>query len=105
MINKSPAFLISTIMLVMLFMSTYVYAENSPSFTQSHVPQDETPYNNKSAEKLARQQLEETLFSSSIDQLFKYELETNKSTGIKVHSSVGLKLRSDETLFQFKMKF
>ena len=73
MINKSPAFSLSIIMLVVLFLiqivllgillaSTQVYAENQPSFTQSHVSINDVGYNNKlSAKEVMRQQLEDVL--------------------------------------------
>lgn len=106
MINKPPAFSLSIIMLVVLFLSTHVYAENQPSFTQSHVSINDVGYNNKlSAKEVMRQQLEDALIGGVIDQLFNHELDASKTTGIKAHSSFGLKLRSDETILQFKMRF
>lgn len=106
MINKSPAYLLSIIMLVMLFLSAYVYADNQPSFTKTRVSINGVDrHDTKSAKEVARQQLENALFGASFDQFFKYDLGVKKTTGIKVHSSLGLKVRSDETLLQFKMKF
>ena len=93
-------------MLVMLFFSAYVYADNQLSFTQSRVSINEAGYNNNlTAKEVARQQLENALFGTSIDQYFKYDFGINKTTGIKVYSSFALKVRSDETLLQFKMRF
>ena len=97
-------FLTSIFISGLLLFTSPIFADNYFSLTQSHMAVHEVD-NNLSAKQVARQQFENVLFGNSIDRLLKYDLGANKSTGSKVHSSVGLKLRSDETVLQFKMTF
>ena len=102
---QSPTFFFSVLILIMLMLSSFVYAQEYPSFTQSNLSINNAIDSSKSAKDVARQQFENALFGTSLDQFFNYDLGINKSTGIKVHSTVRLKVRSDHTLLQFKMTF
>ena len=102
---QSPTFFFSVLILIMLMLSSFVYADEYPSFTQSNLSINKAIDSSKSAREVVQQHFENAIFGASLDQFFNYDLGINKSTGIKVHSSFGLKLRSDHTLLLFKMKF
>lgn len=99
MTNRSPALLFSIIMLVMLFLSTYVYAVDSTSLQQGYVASD------KSAKEITRQQLEDSLLAYSFDHFFNRDYSDNTKGRNKFQPSISLKQQSDAMLLEFKMKF
>lgn len=105
MIQKPLTFLFMLVFIGMMFLTNIAFANEHLSFTQSYDGISENPVENTSAKKIMRQQLTDMLLEKSLDQYFSYDAGVNRSTGIKVHSSFGLKIRSDETYLQFKMSF
>lgn len=103
--TQSPTFFFVIIFLLMLSLSSFVYADEYSSLTQSNINIDNTGFDTKSVKQFKRQQLENALFGKSIDQFFHYDLGVNKSTGIQVRSSFRVKLRSDHTMLQYIVRF
>ncbi len=89
----------------MLSFSSFVYADEYTSLTQGHISVDNTDVNTKPVKQFKRQQLENAIFGKTLDKYLSYDLGVNKSTGIKVRSSFRIKLRSDHTLLQYKVRF
>lgn len=105
MIVLSPTSLPKVVLTVLLLATASVQAEHRFSLTQGYDQGPTTNPQGTSAKNIMRQQLEDMLFGQSLDEYFSYQLGVNRSTGVKVHSSVGLKIRSDETLLQLRMRF
>lgn len=105
MIQKPLTFLFMLIFIGAMFLSNMAFAYEPLSLTQSYGSISDKSMENTSAKKVMRQQLQDMLLEQSLDRYFSYDVGVNRSTGIKVHSSLGLKIRSDETYLQFKMSF
>lgn len=100
-----PTFLSYIFLPVFLFLTSPVYADAYIPVNQNHTGwyQEETTY--EQGKQAAREQLEDVLISSIIGELLDYELGANYTSGVKLHTSIHLKMRSDETILQFKVKF
>ena len=105
MIQKPLTFLFMLIFVGLMFLTNIAFAYEPLSLTQNYDRISENGMNDVSAKKVMRQYLQDMLFEQSFDHYLSYKIGVNRSTGIKVHSSVGLKIRSDETQLQFRMTF
>lgn len=98
-------FLFMLIFLGCLLISNMVLAYEPMHMTQSYDSVSEIIPAGKTPKTIMRHQLEDMLFQQAFDQFFKYEMGSYRTTGYRIKTSLGLKLRSDETYLQFRMTF
>jgi len=105
MILRSPTSLLTILLTGLLFIVAPVYAESDFSLKQSHnLLVNDSPVNT-STNSSRKTQLLDMLFEEGLDKHLRYDIGVDSMAGIKVYSSVVLKLRTDATYLQYRMTF
>jgi len=104
-IQKPLTFLFMLIFIGMMFLTNIAFADEPLSLTQGYDSISENRIESLSSKEVMHQHLKNMLFEQSLDQYFSYHIGMNRSTGMKIHSLLRLKVRSDETILQFRMTF
>ena len=100
-----PTSLINMLLTGLLFLAAPAYAGADLSLMQSHNLLVNYSLVNTSTNSSRKTQLLDMLFEEGLDKHLRYDIGVDSMAGIKVYSSVGLKLRTDTTYLQFRMTF
>ena len=102
---RTQTSLINILLTGLLFVSSPAYAQPDSSLIQSYNLLFQDNLENESIESSTDLELQDMLFEISLAEYLHYNLGVTRAAGIKVYSSVQVKMRSEITYLQFKMTF
>ena len=102
---RSPMSLLTILLTGLLFIAAPAYAGADLSLMQSHNLLVNDSLVNTSTNSSRKTQLQDMLFEQGLDKHLRYDIGVSRMAGIKVYSSMVLKLRTDTTYLQFRMTF
>lgn len=105
MILRFPTSLINILLIGLLFIAAPSFAESDLSLMQSYNLLINDSLVNNSTDSSTNAQLQDMLFEHGLDKYLRYDIGVSHTAGVKAHSSVGLKLRTEITYLQFKIAF
>ena len=102
---RFPISLINILLTGLLFIAAPAYAEPDLSLTEGHNLFTNDNLLNNSVNSSTNVALQDMLFEKGLDKYLRYDIGVHRTDSIKVHSSLGLQLRTEISYLQFKMEF